>query len=77
MKPACGPDASGRSLPGLSEGAADALRSIGFELRYPTRFVFLSEGEQAKGIVLLRMGSAKISMSLSEGRAVILGIEAP
>jgi len=71
------PDESRGGLLDLPEAASAALRSIAFELRYPKRYVLFREGDPAEGVILLRTGSIKISISSSQGGALILGIARP
>lgn len=61
----------------LSQAALKALDSIKFEAGYPEGSTLFTEGETARGVMLLYQGRAKISMTSIEGKVLILRVARP
>jgi len=61
----------------LSEPTLRAFEQIRFATAYPQRTLLFSEGEEPRGVFLLCQGHAKLSLSSSEGRTLILRLAAP
>jgi CRP/FNR family cyclic AMP-dependent transcriptional regulator len=62
---------------GLSESAVRAFEQIRFTMTYPEGSVLFSEGDEPRGIFVLCQGHAKLSLSSSEGKTIILRLAAP
>src|SRR5689334_16490103 len=62
---------------GLSENTVQAFEQIRFTMTYPEGSILFSEGEQPRGVFVLCQGYAKLSLSSSEGKTLILRLAAP
>jgi CRP/FNR family transcriptional regulator len=61
----------------LSTTTLHAFESIKFTSAYPSGAVLFMEGQPSRGIFILCMGQAKLSLSGSDGKAIILNIAEP
>jgi CRP/FNR family transcriptional regulator, cyclic AMP receptor protein len=61
----------------LSEATLRAFQKIRFSTTYPPGAILFGEGEKPHGVYLLRQGNAKLFLSSSEGKTVILRLASP
>ena len=61
----------------LSEPTLQAFEQIRFAASYPQGSLLFSEGEDPRGVFVLREGHAKLLLTSSEGRTLILRLAAP
>jgi CRP/FNR family transcriptional regulator, cyclic AMP receptor protein len=62
---------------GLSETSVRAFEQIRFTMAYPEGSVLFREGEEPRGVFVLCQGHAKLSLSSSEGKTLILRLALP
>src|SRR5438067_13133388 len=64
-------------LAGLSDSTKQAFEQIKFTMAYPEGSILFSEGEEPRGVFVLCQGHAKLSLSSSEGKTLILRLASP
>jgi len=62
---------------GLSDATKRAFEQIKFTMAYPEGSFLFSEGEEPRGVFVLCQGHAKLSLSSSEGKTLILRLASP
>jgi CRP/FNR family cyclic AMP-dependent transcriptional regulator len=61
----------------LPESLRQELNAVSFRVSLPIGSTIFHEGDEPKGVLILRKGRAKVTMNSEEGRTVILYLAAP
>jgi CRP/FNR family transcriptional regulator, cyclic AMP receptor protein len=67
----------GRAFVSLSATAAEAIEQAALTTTYPTGVALFSEGQEPRGVFIVRRGRVKLSVSGSDGRTLILRMAEP